>query len=65
MPTFATPFKKRVLEKRKSRLIFEIFTEGASWTGKLKKKLRKQTSSLKRLETVQASTEKIQFIEKR
>ena len=39
-------------------MIFEVFTEGASRKGKLKKKLRKTTSSLKRLETVQASTEK-------
>ena len=39
-------------------MIFEIFAEGASLKRKLKKRLRETTSSLKRLETVQASTEK-------
>ena len=39
-------------------MIFEIFAEGASLRRKLKKRLRETTSSLKRLETVQASTEK-------
>ena len=59
MRTFATPIQKRVPEKETSKLIFGVFTEGASRTGKTQKETeRKTTSSLKRLETVQASTEK-------
>ena len=67
MRTFATPNQKRVPEKEISKLIFGVFTDGASQTEKTQKETeRKITSSLKRLITVQeASTEKIQFIEKR
>ena len=66
MRTFATPNQKRVPEKEISKLIFGVFTEGASLTEKTQKETEKTTSSLKRLITVQeASTEKIQFIEKR
>ena len=67
MRTFATPNQKRVPEKEISKLIFGVFTDGASQTEKTQKETeRKITSSLKRLITVQeASTEKIKFIEKR
>ena len=58
MRTFATPIQKRVPEKEISKLIFGVFTEGASRTEKTQKEAERTTSSLKRLETVQASTEK-------
>ena len=60
MRTFATPNQKRVPEKEISKLIFGVFTEGASRTGKTQKETERKTiSSLKRLITVQeASTEK-------
>ena len=59
MPTFATPNRKRVPEKEISKLIFGVFTEGASLTEKTQKETEKTKSSLKRLITVQeASTEK-------
>ena len=67
MRTFATPIQKRASQEEISKLIFGVFTDGASLTEKTQKETERKTkSSLKRLITVQeASTEKIQFIEKR
>ena len=66
MRTFATPIQKRVPEKEISKLIFGVSQKAQAGRETQKETERKTTSSLKRLITVQeASTEKIQFIEKR
>ena len=57
MRTFATPIQKRVPEKEISKLIFGVSLKAQAGRG-TQKETERTTSSLKRLETVQASTEK-------
>ena len=42
MRTFATPIQKRVPEKEISKLIFGVFTEGASLTEKTQKETERK-----------------------
>ena len=65
MRIFATPIQKRVPEKEISKLIFGVFTEGASRTGNPKRNGENEKFIEKTGNCTSKYREKIQFIEKR